>query len=294
MLNLTSTSDKIQVITGSSGNIDVHADYADALAGTPVTITVGRLNTKITTATTTDVVASPASSTSRNVKALYISNIHASTSNLITVQHTDGTNVIRLRSITLLAGEAIQFVEGQGWATFDAAGLLKVNSSLVAGSLPVTKLSADVSNSTTTAAKITGLDTVCGVGTWLFEYFILYQSAATTTGVKFSCNHTGTVTSFVYDLYGVDVATTSSAAMSQASNLATGSAFAAFSARAKSTAAGVGPTVSVDSANSDMLMLVSGLAIVTVTGNMELYHASEVAAATTVKAGSALRLTRVG
>ena len=57
-------------------------------------------------------------------------------------------------------------------------------------------------------------------------------------------------------------------------------------ARAKSATANWGPTVSVDTANSDMLMIIDLKMIVTVAGNLELYHASETAAATTVKAGT--------
>lgn len=62
MINLASTSDKLQVVTDVAGSdIRVHASWVD-LNGT--TVTPGRTNTPgITTATTTDVVASPAAST---------------------------------------------------------------------------------------------------------------------------------------------------------------------------------------------------------------------------------------
>lgn len=149
-------------------------------------------------------------------------------------------------------------------------------------------------NSTTTAAKITGLDMTLAAGTYIFEYFIIYQSAATTTGVKFSVNHTGTLTSFVANMRIVDVATlNSSGAASQNANASTAQVMSAYSARAKSTAAGMGPTLSVDTANSDMLCIVEGVMVVTASGNIELYHASEVAAASTVKAGTSLRVQRV-
>ena len=292
MLLLTSTSDKLQVVTSGTANIDVHASWLDLASGA---VTAGRTNSKISTATTTDVVASPGASTTRNVKALHVANVHASASNQVTIQHTDGSNVVQLEQVTLLAGERISYREGVGMRVIDAAGLEKDNSPIIPGQYQVARLAADVSNSTTTAAKITGLDATVAAGTWIFEYFLLYQAAATTTGVKFSVNHTGTVTSFVYDMYGVDnLATAASGAMDQDAVAATGQVFAAYAARAKSTAAGVGPTVSVDTANADMLMMISGLAVVTVSGNIELYHASEVAAASTVKAGSAVRLTKVG
>lgn len=57
MLLLTSTSDILRVTTGTATTtIEIHASYIDNASGT---ITPGRTNTRITTATTTTVVASP-------------------------------------------------------------------------------------------------------------------------------------------------------------------------------------------------------------------------------------------
>lgn len=291
MLLLTSTSDKIQIVTTTTANIDVHASFVDLAAGV---VTAGRLNSKISTATTTDVVASPAASTTRNVKTLQIANVHASASNVVTIQHTDGTNVVQLESVTLLAGERISYREGVGMRVIDAAGAEKVNPVTIAGQLSVFRLGADVTNATTTAAKITGLDSAVGVGTWVFEYFLLYTSSVVTTGIKFGVNHTGTVTSFVYDGYGTTAdITTNTALMDQDVLLTTGATMSAWAARAKTTTAPM-ITSGVDTITSDMLLMISGLAVVTVTGNLELYHASETANTTTMKAGSALRLTKVG
>lgn len=107
MLLLTSTSDLIQVITGSAGAVDVHASWVDNASGT---ITPGRTNTaNISTAATTTVVASPAASTQRNVKLLVVYNTSATVSNLVTVQHTDGTNAKVVWKGTLAAGESLTF-----------------------------------------------------------------------------------------------------------------------------------------------------------------------------------------
>ena len=63
MLLLTSTSDLVQIVTGSSASVEVHADWMDNASGT---ITPGRTNTAaITGAATTTVVASPGVSTQR-------------------------------------------------------------------------------------------------------------------------------------------------------------------------------------------------------------------------------------
>jgi hypothetical protein len=119
MLLLTSTSDILRIVTGSAvATIGVHASYVDNNAGT---ITPGRTNTNITTAATTTVVGSPAASTQRNVQSLIITNNHASLATTIVVQHFDGTTSIDLFSVTLLAGENLNFCGGS-WRHRDTQG----------------------------------------------------------------------------------------------------------------------------------------------------------------------------
>mgnify|MGYP001566972366 CR=1 FL=1 len=153
-------------------------------------------------------------------------------------------------------------------------------------------LSADLSNSTTTLTKVTNLDQTVGVGTWAFKYFIRHQAAATTTGIKFSVNHTGTLTSFVANKRIVESTTAASTgAQSGAANGVT--LISGGSARAKSTTVPLGTTISADALDADMLTIIEGLMVVTVSGNIELYHGSEVAAATTVKKDSALIIIKI-
>lgn len=120
MLLLTSTSDIIRVVSGSAAQLEVHASWIDR---TGTTDSPGRTNTPhITTATTTTVVGNPASSTSRNVKHLNITNDHASQSCVVTVEHYDGTTAIELMSFTLLPGENMIFSEEGRWTHRDAQG----------------------------------------------------------------------------------------------------------------------------------------------------------------------------
>ncbi len=288
MLLLVSTADKLQLITGSAVTVDCHASWVD-YNGT--TVTPGRTNTKITTAATTDVVAAPGAGTQKNVKTLHICNVHASSSVLITVQHTDGTNVIKIEEITLLAGERLSYMDGRGWRLVDTNGVEKTNAS---AAVFTKQLLSGQSNSTTTPTNVSGIEFPCGLGVWIFEYYIIYQAAAATTGVRFDVNHDGTVTSFVWNQRWVDVSATASTAVpDQDAIIAAGQVVGSFASRAKGTA-GRGVTLSVDTAGADMLMIIEGLAVVTVAGNIELWHGSEVAAASTVKAGTALRLTKIG
>jgi hypothetical protein len=161
------------------------------------------------------------------------------------------------------------------------------------GRLITDVVTADVSNSTTTLAKITTLDQTLGVGIYQFKYCIRYQSGATTTGVRFSVNHSGTLGFFTATMRWTDVsATASTATPTQAGVIAAGQVTGSMSARAKSTT-GWGTTLGVDAANSDMQCIIEGSFEVTVSGDIQLYHGSEVAAASTVKAGTNLVVTKV-
>lgn len=120
MLILSSTSDILRVTTGTATTtIEVHASWVDNASGT---ITPGRTNTRITTASTTTVVASPGASTQRNVKGLYITNNSSGTTCSVAVEHFDGTNAVELMQFNLLPGENMTFNEDGGWRHRDANG----------------------------------------------------------------------------------------------------------------------------------------------------------------------------
>lgn len=120
MLNLSSTSHVVRVITLSAASIECHASWVD-LSGTTVT-PVGLNTPNITTATTTTVVPAPAASTVRNVRGLYITNVSTSTSTRVVVEHFDGTNPAELMGFVLLPGENMTFNEEGRWSHRDANG----------------------------------------------------------------------------------------------------------------------------------------------------------------------------
>lgn len=120
MLLLTSTSDIVRIVTGSAASVNVHASWVDNNSGT---ITPGRTNTPtISSAATTTVVAAPGASTQRNVRALFITNNHASASTTVTVQHFDGTTSEDLMGVTLLPGENLVLNEEGTWSHHDSQG----------------------------------------------------------------------------------------------------------------------------------------------------------------------------
>lgn len=124
MLLLTATTDKIQVITGQAVTVDVHASYVDASNAVPPVVqgdTMGRTNTAISTATTTDIVAAPASGDVRNVKTIHIRNKSASSSVDVTVQFNQNATLFELFKATLRAGDHLEYVEGIGFFVVAAA-----------------------------------------------------------------------------------------------------------------------------------------------------------------------------
>lgn len=122
MLNLASTSDIVRVITGSAGDVEVHVSYVDRTISTDKD-TPGRTNTaSITTATTTTVCASPASGDVRNIRHLNITNKSAGVTNLVKVEHYDGTNPVEMMGVILLPGENMIFNQEGRWVHRDANG----------------------------------------------------------------------------------------------------------------------------------------------------------------------------
>lgn len=116
MIILTNTgTDKLQITTGSATTLDVHASWIDLASNGSGDPTPGRTNTAITTATTTDIVATPAASTVRNVKELQIRNKHTSQAGDVTVVYNQNGTSFEVTKANLNAGEALEYVEGIGW-----------------------------------------------------------------------------------------------------------------------------------------------------------------------------------
>jgi hypothetical protein len=127
MLILTNpgTADKVRLVTSSTAPIDVHSSYIDATtASPPVPDPPGRQNTAIVTATTTDIVAGPASGKFRNVKTIHIRNKSTTANNDVTVTYDIGGTAYEIVKATLKPGDQLEYVEGIGWYTIAGAAVL--------------------------------------------------------------------------------------------------------------------------------------------------------------------------
>ena len=119
MILLTSTSDILQINASAAGSVQVHCSYVD-LDGS--TVTPGRTNTSVSFSGLTTIVASPASSTQRNVKFISVQNGGASTLQVI-VQHVDSTpTTINLMTVSLQPNYTLFYSDLQGWGQMDNAG----------------------------------------------------------------------------------------------------------------------------------------------------------------------------
>lgn len=182
MLLLTATTDKLQLITGAAATLDVHASYMDMSNADPPVVkgsTSGRTNTAITTATTTDIVAAPAASTTRNIKTLHVRNKHATTATDVTVQFNQNATLFELYKVNLLPGEALEYIEGVGF--FEVAAIADTGQFVNKGS--------DQTFAATTFADVTGMGfAILANATYELEFDFIWQTATVTVGVGVAIN----------------------------------------------------------------------------------------------------------
>jgi hypothetical protein len=156
----------------------------------------------------------------------------------------------------------------------------------------VKTLASTQANSTVTAAAATELAATVGVGTYLVKYWVVYQAAATTTGIQMYLNHTGTATRLAATWYTLTTGTTATSGVADQATTLTAQVMEGKGQRAVNVASG--PTQGVDTANADQFAVMEGIITVTVSGTLDFMFNSEVAAsAVTLQIGTSLVLTKV-
>lgn len=131
MILLKATTEILELQTSSTADIDYSVSYADI---TTTTFSPSTSEGKITTATTTTVVIAPGASTQRQIKLITLTNRHASSPNNILIKKDiSGTEYYLTPTVTLLAGETMQYMDGTGWTHYSATGSVQ-GSQTAAGS----------------------------------------------------------------------------------------------------------------------------------------------------------------
>lgn len=211
-----------------------------------------------------------------------ISGLTAGTASVLTDQIPvyDGTAVTKRQTLQMLAGLLFTRINGSS----GAAGPYKTLQELSANSADQTSVTPG------TVMTTTGV----GIGTWKFEYFLLFQTAATTTGIRIAINHTGTAPTF--QMHSDFLSTGGAAATGIADGIAAGATAGLHEGHAeRALNATSKATVGVATANANQFLVVRGILVVTVAGDLEFKLGTEVAgSAARLMADSVLELTKIG
>lgn len=108
-----SPAEKLQFVTSSTSGIDYHITYFEETTGAARTLSA---TGKITTATTTDILAAPAASTTRTVLNMTFVNVGSAENNVYLMYDIAGTDNKETPTYTLKAGEALYYNSGAGWS----------------------------------------------------------------------------------------------------------------------------------------------------------------------------------
>lgn len=161
----------------------------------------------------------------------------------------------------------------------------------------VLKLGSQHSIASATATKVTGLDMTLEAGTYTYTYTLIVQQATSTgdgpqIGINFS---TGTATVHLEGWRFWDATSAITAQTFIIDNVGV-KGFGYLSGGASNayttTAPNMGTTVGVTATGSNLLIIVEGIIVVTVQGNLELWRGAEGANASTTEVGSSLVVIR--
>jgi hypothetical protein len=163
-------------------------------------------------------------------------------------------------------------------------------------------LTSQHSNSTTTPTKVTDLDLTLEAGHYMFDYYIIERSATITVAPQYNLNFSGTATRARWWFQYADLSSTLLAAIGTAAHNVSTTTLGFGMSQAEdtfaTTAAGnmhpFATTNAVQTIATDILVKITGLITVSVSGDLQLWHGSETATATTVEVGSSLSVVRTG
>ena len=272
MIILSATTDSISVTTsgGAAYDVDVVCTYADRVTSTGVVGAANRQLTNFASATTLDVVDSPASDTTRNVKNMNFRNAHATSAVDVLVQLDANGTLYELHKVTLVAGESLCYIEEVGFFVLKNATRFERTFYVV----------TDVLNNAAgpTFADVTGLTCPMLSGViYSFLAHLYHISAAAATGFQSAVNIGAAPTAL--SVSTIDTVTAS----------VTASAHSAGTATARDTAI----TAQTTGSAAITLGIISGYIIPSADGTFAIRFRPEITALlVTVKAGSWLRVWR--
>lgn len=190
------------------------------------------------------------------------------------------TKISALTAVTASAG-ANEFAVNEAGVS-KKTSLTQVAAYLQTIGMPqVRMLTSNYTNATTTGTEVTGLTfTGLAAGTYYVCWYLLMQVPTATTSCKFGGNFTGTTTkmSLVAQFPSAGVAA-ATGTWHNAANATTGQVWAYANTITESTTGpNLGPWIAVTNINVDHFCKVEGIFVVSTSGDLALWAASEVAA----------------
>jgi hypothetical protein len=147
--------------------------------------------------------------------------------------------------------------------------------------------------SATTATEVTGLGPMTlEAGTYQFTFMLICSQAATGTGIRLGLNFTGTAAQRAFVGRFPSTGTTAISGVADDVGATSGQIVEHSVVTAYSTTAPNMGNAGTATANGKYLFIIEGTIVVTASGDLELWHGSSAAAASTVDAGSTLSVIR--
>jgi hypothetical protein len=158
------------------------------------------------------------------------------------------------------------------------------------------RVGTTVTSTSATLAKVTDLDLALAVGSWHFKHVLRVRSSSLTCAFALNASFSGTQTAFQYWWQWCDVSSTAATGGVEGSDSTTGQVRGMYASRQARTTAAFGVTISVDTVDADIMLIMEGMVEVSVAGNLELYFGSEVGADGTqsLMVGSGVIATKMG
>lgn len=185
MLVCTETTDKFQLKTSSTANIDYYVVWADQ----GQTGGMARAAGTIAAAQTSEFVPSPQANYRRVVQSFVIKNRHASAQNEVTIIFNDGTNSREGRTATLSPGDTFTYDMRTGYTVSQKVAATATSMMPAVNALQFLTLASPVQSNAVanTLTDIPGLGIpVLANGVYRFLFTLDYTANATTTGSRFT------------------------------------------------------------------------------------------------------------
>jgi len=150
-----------------------------------------------------------------------------------------------------------------------------------------------VLNRTSTTLGTIMTTTGVGAGVWKFKYTLIYQSSSTSVGIQFGINHTGTVVDYAARWSHVTSGTTAVTAIGDNFTGTTGGALMeGMAGDTLNFRIGTAST-GVQLANSNILVVVEGILVISATGSLQFKFAGETTAQVRIQPDMILELMKI-